>query len=1139
MGIPSAAIKTLADFAESVLPRAEQVERAANVVKHSGDKSAEMFARNDQLGTAYEIAQISKNRYALSIEDRIPHILDLETEKWTTGESGQFHKDIISKTKSVPDGKYFYAKNKAFIGEFPGQVSWDMEGTENTLSQEQKNKAIRLMQEKFNKPIVLDRKIFGTAATIAGGTAIAGTAQAGEPKTLADFANQGQETSTFGTLSDFAAKHDTERFADRTAAGLPNDLLEAAAQSDADNNSFLETTKQTLYNMFVKNDLDARQKQAEQAFPDSPNMQAAVQTAADFNPIPTADALKNMVLGGLKASLSSNLGGVMDTRDAAQKAEDAFHTVELGMNALVFAGIAKSAMRIPAKLAEKAYFQTKPLPEVSSEEISKAWSEALGESPFHSTLRKSNPENLDAVVAQAVKENGELDVEMRLKQLDMEYRHFYDLDPESLAKYEAQTHSIPIPKAQQEIFPDVLKLPTGEPLPSHPVTAQIASESLAAAENTIPLQDMATADPIRWSNMGVIWRHAVVSVAKVLDSVGPLGRDILSRMVSYLDKPEVYAAMKMYKLDPLLKKLSTAETKNFVDVTSNARYANSSDPLLKKLAKPTRIMNQKVQQAADLWLSESKELFERARSNNIPVAAEWTGHYPQRPTKEAFSMWHEKRVVAHLVETGQADSAAEGRRLYQAQIDKYANHTERGLEQERLIHANGYDTLKFLKYSVNPRRDLYNYFLAGERRIQDVIQFGNPAKAGNDTEVILEQIAKLRQTHPQAADYAQAVFQRVTGREKFNPYVLWAMQKMNRLAGLTMLTAAAPLQLMSMARTAGMFGPKAGLIGAYKSIKSVFSKATREEINQTGAVYTHFLSDLNDSGTMNTLSRRLARGQGVGLLDEYTRIYAGHAAKPFLNDMVKALTSKETGFSSWGKDKWERVAKRTDLYNIIKSSKGNLTLEQQNEAVKRLVDRAVGRVRTTELPLMMSHPLLQPVMLFKKFVTEHGRFVKDELIKEAFKGNLKPLATYGMVGLPMAEMIRQGRNSLMHREQETGFNRFLSDMVVMQPLGIFGDLISQAAAGHIKDYAVGPFFSSVSRVLESGVKATVTGKSKDLDPAIQELTRRFTGLIPIFGQGLNQEAQGELSSGYDQRRKQKQIQQNRKVNQRGRELGWQ
>lgn len=178
-----------------------------------------------------------------------------------------------------------------------------------------------------------------------------------------------------------------------------------------------------------------------------------------------------------------------------------------------------------------------------------------------------------------------------------------------------------------------------------------------------------------------------------------------------------------------------------------------------------------------------------------------------------------------------------------------------------------------------------------------------------------------------------------------------------------------------------------------------------------------------------------------------------------------------------------------------------LTTDQILTAAHTLTDRTQFRTTPMEVPPSWGSSLpMRMITLFKNFSFNQARFMKEILVNEVGKGNMRPLipllTTMPMVGL-LADRLKKG---IMGRKQDTDFwNAMIDAYTAVGGFGIVSDLAAQAAAKRLAKFTIGPIAGDATDLVESFFSGTKKDPMKG--------TKRFlTRQIPVVGRPLAEHA---------------------------------
>jgi hypothetical protein len=181
-----------------------------------------------------------------------------------------------------------------------------------------------------------------------------------------------------------------------------------------------------------------------------------------------------------------------------------------------------------------------------------------------------------------------------------------------------------------------------------------------------------------------------------------------------------------------------------------------------------------------------------------------------------------------------------------------------------------------------------------------------------------------------------------------------------------------------------------GVFRTGASIGKLVSKSDRAFVNDTGVVSESVLQQLRDQ-TAGTTS-------GTGKLAKalQSKVTApGFASVEKFNRSVAAITGRDLGNSLAARGKTDVLRKE---FGVTGEIGAHLTSEQEIQAARNIVERTQFKVDPQDLPAWANTPEGKMVAQFRTFTYKQTKFMWDEVIKKASKGNPLPLLRFLAIG---------------------------------------------------------------------------------------------------------------------------------------------
>lgn len=403
---------------------------------------------------------------------------------------------------------------------------------------------------------------------------------------------------------------------------------------------------------------------------------------------------------------------------------------------------------------------------------------------------------------------------------------------------------------------------------------------------------------------------------------------------------------------------------------------------------------------------------------------------------------------------------------------------------------------KSRKGGGNYRRDLGvldEYFSDAYRRISESRHLGKSLE-----KVLNEKYAG----DPEISQYISKSFKRLTGREE-STVLSRAAGKARHIQALSDLAMSSPLQLGQEAHIVS----RGGLLNTVKAAKII----ALDRSGQTNAA-------IRSGALWPSLSHETARAYGstgfmwgTPTVDAAMRVHAS---------VVGRLLAQDA--SSGGRSAI-RELKRLG-FDVRRGTRVSQYLE--DAISKKFTEDTNFRTGVLDLPLWSTSPMGKLLTQYTTFMYRHTHFVKD-LFRDAFKGNVKPLAAFLATGVLMGEGINDLRAVLKGRglniegnETEKDWEnvlrnnritakrplaRALQNLATIGGVGIFQALIERASSRDFPENMLGPVIGTTIQGLKSikeGVGNVIENK-KDIGESLRPLGKFALEQVPGYGYDLS------------------------------------
>jgi hypothetical protein len=395
-------------------------------------------------------------------------------------------------------------------------------------------------------------------------------------------------------------------------------------------------------------------------------------------------------------------------------------------------------------------------------------------------------------------------------------------------------------------------------------------------------------------------------------------------------------------------------------------------------------------------------------------------------------------------------------------------------------------------YSRDPKVVLSKHFSDAYRRINIAEKFGPDLAGGED---LLSRIGQNK--GDRAESFARTYFEKVTGTEKAgNQTVKEAVDFATNFNAFSKLGQAVISNLSQPVYTAVVAGAK----NAAKGYRDAFTIRGKDFAEKTGAILNDTMSDfLKDAGARTDQSK-------MGRAADAVLKYTGFSSAERMNRTMSANTGKYFARETFDKLKAKpdnaRLRETLGKMNVDVDAalkRGALNEADELKAGQSIVNRTQFKTDVTEIPLFWASDAGRLLTQFKKFQFKSGQMVKEEILKEAAKGNIKPLIRAAAI-LPVAgAAVLHSRDAIrfgQQREKDAGIADYLA---TVGTFGAFTDAFAGSGRQPVRglSYLAGPTLGDAGAAWEAVSAITQKG---DVNPMAKLAVRQ----IPVVGPSLRQ-----------------------------------
>lgn len=151
---------------------------------------------------------------------------------------------------------------------------------------------------------------------------------------------------------------------------------------------------------------------------------------------------------------------------------------------------------------------------------------------------------------------------------------------------------------------------------------------------------------------------------------------------------------------------------------------------------------------------------------------------------------------------------------------------------------------------------------------------------------------------------------------------------------------------------------------------------------------------------------------------------------------------------------------------------------------------------TTRVPLAWQHPMGRMLTQFKTFALNQGIFLRDQVLAEAARGNMRPLATFLAVYPIAGEVVSDSLAVIKGRDrEEDGIWRLVDDIAAIGGFGVAQAAVTNAQFGRLEETFLGPSISDFTSIAEAVLRFDTAGAVRTLrrQPLVQATERLVIG----------------------------------------------
>jgi hypothetical protein len=478
---------------------------------------------------------------------------------------------------------------------------------------------------------------------------------------------------------------------------------------------------------------------------------------------------------------------------------------------------------------------------------------------------------------------------------------------------------------------------------------------------------------------------------------------------------EVKAGSSIESLKKTLSSLSDNDIKLFADVAEGK--ASTQSPNLIR--------------AVDEWTKLYRDVGTRSSNAGLTVKSLDGTVKPFQPIEKYFPHYHlqeiseipeaqKTKILGRMVESGQAKNISEAEGMLRTQLTKQGERRISFLQKTREIDIPGYET--------DPRKVLPQYIKDTEQRLAQAKYLGADDKIANE---LMTRISQEGGSLTQARNIFDAFVGKVHGDS--------AMSKINEtVTGLELVSKMGLGAITNTGQTVNTIA-LAGIKNTIQGLKDMTTVAGKEYIARSGAILSSMVDDMVREGSAGSKFLKANMFTGV---EQFNRSLAASAGKHWVKDLTAQLMKNP-------QNKYLlRQFKKLEL-DPIKILKRNGVLSdgellQAGNMVARITQFKTGAL---DLPAFFQSPNYKIITQFKSFAVNQTKFIKDNIINEAGKGNIAPLLRMAVFGQIAGEGIQDIKSFIRGKKRTEGFNRLLDNYAQVAAFGLAADSVQAAKYG--------------------------------------------------------------------------------------------
>lgn len=563
---------------------------------------------------------------------------------------------------------------------------------------------------------------------------------------------------------------------------------------------------------------------------------------------------------------------------------------------------------------------------------------------------------------------------------------------------------------------------------------------------------------------------------------GTLGR--LSKAVR--NDSEIEAGVARLPVKKAIQTLEGAERRNFVDV-----LGGEASPMNETVREAAAVGREALDKAGDR-ASEVRLEITLPSGEKIPFHKR--GYYfPHIGGKSLGQRVKDPRERANIKAKLKAQMERGGKVVKDSQVEaalksalKKSQTRYGNLEIARVFDSDDW---------VKEPEMLLKYLDDAYWRIHIAEKFGPDLEKG---EKLLTAIGAKK--GDEAEGFARSYFKKATFTEDpGNPVVKKAIDVTTNFQAGSKLGQAVLSNVSQPVYTAVVAGAKNTVKGYYKFFTKEGKDFGTKIIGDSWADFMKDTGGISPDDIASKFADAVLTNTQFNYIERMNRIVSANAGRYFAVETLEKLIKNPENKTL------RRALEKMNINVDDAIGRGKLTELEQLRAGQSIVNRTQFKTDVTEIPLFWSSNPGRLITQFKKFQFKSGQMVKDEILAEMAKGNVKPFLRAAALFPPAGFAVAKLRDSIRFGQQ-TEEERNLADYLAMVgTFGAFTDAFASSSKWPVRglQYLAGPTLGDAGLAWEAAAGLTgyvpggVEGKWR---PAAKLLSRQ----IPVVGPSIRQ-----------------------------------